>query len=193
MVAGSGNEQTLQRYVPRVAVEWDVSAQSWRELDGTLVFVDISGFTALSERLATHGRIGAEELTEVLGRVFGSMLDLAHARGGALLKFGGDALLILFIGTHHATGACAAAVEMRRELRRAAKWRTSVGTLGLKMSAGIHSGTIHLFRVGRSHTELIVAGPGATTTTEMEKAAEAGEIVVSSATRELLPAGSPRR
>ena len=42
---------------------------------GTMVFADISGFTALSERLATRGRIGTEELVETLSRVFGGMLD----------------------------------------------------------------------------------------------------------------------
>ena len=58
----------LGRYVPRVAAEWDVEApgRAWQAIDASLCFVDISGFTNLSERLATRGRIGAEELTEVL-------------------------------------------------------------------------------------------------------------------------------
>jgi len=36
--------------VPRVASEWDIEAPGtrWQELDGTLCFVDISGFTAAS-------------------------------------------------------------------------------------------------------------------------------------------------
>ena len=88
------------RYVPAVAAEWDLDAPGdlHRELDATMCFVDISGFTNLSERLAARGRIGAEELTEVLRRVFGSMISLAHDRGGTLVKFGGDALLLLFHG-----------------------------------------------------------------------------------------------
>jgi class 3 adenylate cyclase/tetratricopeptide (TPR) repeat protein len=191
IVAGNHVTHSLERYVPRVAVEWDAdAAETWREVDGTLVFVDISGFTALSERLAKSGRIGAEELTDVLNRVFSAMLDLAYARGGALLKFGGDALLLLFTGSEHAVQATSAAVEMRSELRRAAEWRTSVGRLGLRMSVGVHSGLIHLFRVGRSHTELLIAGPGATMTTEMETTAEAGDIVISPATRALLRPGA---
>ena len=58
------------------------------------------------------------------------------------------------------------------------------------MSVGIHSGAVHLFRVGASHRELLVSGPAATVTTEMETTADAGEIVVSSATRALLPPGA---
>mgnify|MGYP003542041360 CR=1 FL=1 len=102
------------RYVPAVAAEWDLDTPDalHRELDATMCFVDISGFTNLSEKLAARGRIGAEELTEVLRRVFVSMISLAHQRGGNLVKFGGDALLLLFRGDGHVAQACGAAVEM---------------------------------------------------------------------------------
>ena len=86
---------SLARYVPRLNAEWDRHAtELWREIDGTLCYIDISGFTALSEKLARRGRIGAEELTDVLNYVFGEMLGVAYDRGGSLLKFGGDALLL---------------------------------------------------------------------------------------------------
>jgi class 3 adenylate cyclase/predicted ATPase len=182
----------LGRYVPRIAAEWDVEApgKAWRAIDASLCFVDISGFTNLSERLAARGRIGAEELTEVLNRVFGGMLGLAYLRTGTLLKFGGDALLLLFRGEDHALQAASAAVEMRTALRAAAQVPTSVGRVPLRMSVGVHSGTVHLFRAGTSHHELVVAGPAATVTTEMEHAADAGEIVVSDATLASLPGGA---
>jgi class 3 adenylate cyclase len=172
--------RSLGRYVPRLAAEWELDApqQRWRLVPGALCMIDISGFTRLSERLAAHGRIGAEELTGVLDRVFGTMLDLAYARGGALLKFGGDALLLHFGGDDAAMQAASSAVEMRSALRATASWRTSVGRMGLRMSVGVHTGPVHVFRGGRSHRELVVAGPNATAVTEMEKAAGAGEIVV---------------
>ncbi|HEU0315880.1 MAG TPA: adenylate/guanylate cyclase domain-containing protein, partial [Solirubrobacteraceae bacterium] len=50
------------------------------------------------------------------------------------------------------------------------------------------SGDFHLFLVGDSHRELLVAGPGATLVVQMEKAADAGEIVVSAGTAARLPA-----
>ena len=146
-----GPAHTLDRFVPRVASEWDLDAPGmrWQELDGSLCFVDISGFTALSERLAMRGRIGVEELTDVLNRVFGRMLDIAFERGGSLLKFGGDALLLLFVGDDHPQQAAAAAVEMRAALRTAIEEPLSVGRVQLRMSVGLHSGTVQLFRSGR--------------------------------------------
>ena len=174
----------LRRHVPPIALTWDdeTPGELWRVVDGTLVFADVSGFTALTEKLSRRGRIGAEEIVETLNRVFGPMLRIAGTRGGELLKFGGDALLFLFTGPDHTEQACDAAVEMRTALRQAAAVPTSVGRLSLKMSVGLHSGDIHLFLVGAPTRELLILGPGATSTALAEKAAEAGEIVVSAAT-----------
>jgi class 3 adenylate cyclase/tetratricopeptide (TPR) repeat protein len=179
----------LERFVPRAAAEWDLDApgRKWQEIDGTLCLVDLSGFTGLSERLAARGRIGIEELTELLNRVFGTMLDLASARRGSMLKFGGDALLLLFIGDDHAMQAASAAVEMRAALHAATRVPLSVGRVQLRMSVGLHSGLVQLFRVGSAHHELLVTGPAATRTTQIEHAAAAGEILVSAELADRLP------
>src|SRR5205809_8096850 len=110
-------------FVPRVVLDWlrESPDARRRELEGTLAFVDISGFTAMSERLATKGKLGAEEVTEVMNFVFARQLDVAYAHGGGLIKFGGDALLPFVSGEDHATRACDASFGMRqalRELRR---------------------------------------------------------------------------
>jgi class 3 adenylate cyclase/tetratricopeptide (TPR) repeat protein len=179
-----GTATGMDAYVPRVVVDWlrDAPTARWQELDATLVFVDISGFTRLSERLARTGTIGAEELTDTITACFTALLAIAYAEDGSLLKFGGDALLLLFTGDEHPPRAARAAVGMRRGLRELGKLETSAGPVKLKMSIGLHSGTIHLFLVGDTHRELVIAGPGATETVTMEGAASAGQILVSPAT-----------
>jgi class 3 adenylate cyclase/tetratricopeptide (TPR) repeat protein len=175
-----------------VALTWDDEAPGalWRIIDGTLVFADVSGFTALTERLSSRGRIGAEEIVETLNRVFGGMVETAAARGADLLKFGGDALLFLFQGDDHAIRACDAAVEMRTALRAAAAVPTSVGRLKLSMSVGIHSGDVNLFLVGAPTRELFILGGAASATANAEATATAGEIVVTEQTAARLPGGS---
>ncbi len=157
-----------------------------------MLFADISGFTALSERLATRGRIGTEELVDTLSRVFGGMLWIAASHGGQLLKFGGDALLLLFTGPDHARHAASAAVEMRSDLRRATQVPTSVGKLKLSISMGAHSGAFHLFLVGDPYPQLVVLGPATTAAMDAESAAEAGQIVVTSVAAKLLGPNSTR-
>jgi class 3 adenylate cyclase/tetratricopeptide (TPR) repeat protein len=185
---------SLDRLVPRIVLDWvtDEPERRWRVVEGTMVFADISGFTALSERLAARGRIGTEELVETLSRVFAGMLEITASRGGQLLKFGGDALLVLFTGPEHALQAASAAVEMRRDLRRASQIPTSVGKLKLKISIGAHSGAFHLFLVGDRYRQLVVGGPDTTVAMNSESAAEAGQIVVSEGMAALLGPGSTK-
>jgi class 3 adenylate cyclase/tetratricopeptide (TPR) repeat protein len=178
----------LVSFVPRLTLEWlrDHPESQWREVEGTLAFVDISGFTAMSERLSSLGRAGAEEVTEVMNATFAALLAVAYAQGGGLLKFGGDALLLLYEGDDHAARAARAAFEMRSTLRAIGRPKTSAGSIQLKMHAGIHSGRFQFFLVGESHRELLVTGPAATRTVEMEAVSKAGEILLSEETAALL-------
>jgi predicted ATPase/class 3 adenylate cyclase len=180
----------LVPFIPRLTLEWlrDSPTSSWREVEGTVAFIDISGFTAMSERLSSLGREGAEEVTEVMNATFAALLGVAYAQGGGLLKFGGDALLLLYDGEDHAPRAARAAFEMRRTLRAIGRPRTSAGAVQLKMHAGLHSGRFQFFLVGDSHRELLITGPAASRTVEMEAASEAGEILVSAETASALEA-----
>jgi hypothetical protein len=72
---------------------------------------------ALSERLARKGKGGAEELTELIDACFSSLLLHATAHGGDLLKFGGDALLLMFVGDDHVPRGCRSSASMPRALR----------------------------------------------------------------------------
>ncbi len=184
-----GRAELLRPYLPRLLVTWpnEDAGALVREIEGTVVFVDISGFTKMSERLARHGKVGAEEVTEVLGSVFARLLALAYQNGGSLLKFGGDALLLFFQGEDHQLRGARAAHGMRAELRSAGKIETTAGLVTLRMSVGVNSGLFHFFLVGDSHHELIITGPVASHTVLMENTASAGEILIGLSTALALP------
>jgi class 3 adenylate cyclase/tetratricopeptide (TPR) repeat protein len=180
----------LSPYVPRILVDWLLTApdQPWRQISGTLAFVDISGFTKMTERLARKGKVGAEEMNDLLDACFTELLRVAYSDGAGLVKWGGDALLLLFQGENHAARACRAAHGMRRSLRSMGRLSSSAGFVTLRMSVGIHSGGFDFFLVGDRHRELVLTGPAATHTVAMESTAKAGEILVSEATaRQLDP------
>ncbi|HKG66804.1 MAG TPA: adenylate/guanylate cyclase domain-containing protein [Solirubrobacteraceae bacterium] len=160
-----------------------------RVLDGSLVFVDISGFTRLSERLARQGREGAERLADAIDECFTALLAVAYENGGGLLKFGGDALLLLFDGDQHPQRACRAAFGMRALLREIGRLDAGGVQVKLRMSVGVHSAECTFFVTRGAHRELLVAGPAATEVVRMEHAAGADQIVVSGATASRLPAG----
>ena len=179
----------LRPYVPRVVLAQLAAGEGalTQTVDGTVVFVDVSGFTKLSERLARRGREGAEHLADAIGGCFSSLLALAYANGGSLLKFGGDALLLLFDGPGHVERGVRSAAGMRRALRDVGRIDAGGAKVTLRMSVGVHTGEFHLFLVGASHREFLIAGPAASRVVEMEGAADAGEILLSPETCERLP------
>ena len=181
----------LLPYVPRLVSAWrprDADGRHMR-VEGSLAFVDISGFTTLTERLARKGKVGAEEMSELLSATFAGLLTVARADGADLVKWGGDAVLLLFQGPDHALRAARSAYRMRAALRTTGKLVTTSGLVTLRVSVGIHSGEFDFFLVGDPaiHRELLISGPGASVTAEMEAAAAAGQIGLSAATAALLP------
>jgi class 3 adenylate cyclase/predicted ATPase len=186
------DRSTLSVYLPNLAASWPelTPAARSRTLQGTLAFVDISGFTRLTELLSAGGKAGAEELTGHLDAIFGDLVDIAYAHGGELIKWGGDAVLLWYDGEQHAERAVTAAWLMQRSMRRIGRLTTSAGRVALQMSVGIHSGDVHFFSVGSLHRELVVTGPAATRTAHLEGIAEAGEIVISHETAARLPPSS---
>jgi class 3 adenylate cyclase/tetratricopeptide (TPR) repeat protein len=176
-----GQGEVLKPYVPRLLIEWvrDDPERRYLPVDGSLAFVDISGFTALTERLARKGKIGAELMRDTLDDVFRALLDEAYDWGAGLLKWGGDALLLLFDGPGHPERACRAMWELQRTIERVGRLRVSGGTVTLRMSIGVSTGAIDFFTAGSVHRELLVAGPVATETVSIEAIADAGEIAIS--------------
>lgn len=184
-------EDRLSAYLPRLLHDWIVEqpALAWREVEGSLALVDVSGFTQLSEQLARRGKLGAEQLTDTIGDWCARLLEVAYANGGSLVKFGGDALLLLFTDDNHTARAARAAVGMGRVLEAFGRLDTPDGPVTLRMSVGIHSGVFHFMLCGASHRELVIAGPAATETVVVESAAQAGQVMLSVAAASLLPRG----
>src|SRR4051812_32942831 len=175
--------ELLRPYVPSLVMDWlrDTPDSTHRRVEGSFVFADISGFTNLTERLAKRGKVGAEEMGDLLNATFEALLIPAYEYGGALVKWGGDAVLLLFQGEDHVPRAVRAATEMQRVIKKAGRLRTSNGVVTLGMSIGVHCGALDFFLVGSDHRELVVVGPDATEVAQMEEVAESGDVVVSRA------------
>ncbi len=155
--------------------------------EGALLFADLSGFTALSERLSVLGRQGAEEVSAVVNRLFAALLHEVQVHGGSLLKFGGDALTVFFdaaiLGEHHAMAACAAALAMQTRMAEFANLSTRAGEFTLRLRVGVHVGRVFAAEVGdQSHIELLVTGPEVNRVALAQEIAAPGEVVVTEQT-----------
>ncbi len=167
-------------YVPRLAVRWlaDRTPVAHRRVDGSLMFADVSGFTRLSERLARNGRVGAEEVVGLVSEVLTALIAEIEARGGDVLVFAGDALVVLFDGDEAERRAASTAASIRRWFEGRGSIPTSVGRVTLRVSIGVTSGPVDLVLAGGTARGIFVAGRTTTAMVRLERAADAGEILV---------------
>ncbi len=183
----------LAAYLPRTVVDWQATEPGarHRSISGTLLAADISGFTALSERLASLGRRGAEEVVGVVNRCFDPMIAAVHDHGGDVLLFGGDALFVAFEGRGDAARAAATALAMQAVLAVPVDSATA-GPVDLGMSIGLHLGDAHLFLVPGGHRALVVTGPDVSETLRLEGRAQRGQVLTDLATAAHLPPDATR-
>lgn len=182
VVTGSvrSREDLLAGFVPLLTPELarpagTAGSSSHDFVEGSMLSADISGFTALSERMSAQGRIGAEQLSEIMSACFTGLIDAAASFGGDVLKFGGDALLVLFRGADHQRRAALGAAAMQHALIASSAARRSA----LTMCVGVAVGPFDVFVVGNERRELLVAGPAADRVIQLEGAAKRGEILAS--------------
>ncbi|NJP04661.1 MAG: tetratricopeptide repeat protein [Chloroflexaceae bacterium] len=152
----------------------------------TVLFADVSGFTALTEALSQQGTQGAEELTRLLNTYFERMIDLLEAEGGEIAKFSGDALTVLFPATdeplpYTLQRAIQAAEAMQAAMTDFAALPTSVGNASLTMRIGIGVGEVVALQVGGmfGRWEYVVAGDPLRQVAEAEGRAARGETCLS--------------
>ena len=62
-----------------------------------ILFIDISGFTRLTESFASSGKAGLENLAQLLSDYSSTILNHVQQCGGDLIKIAGDALIVAFV------------------------------------------------------------------------------------------------
>src|SRR5512142_933762 len=60
------------------------------------LFVDISGFSSMTDALMAHGQHGAEVLAEIMSSVLDPLIESVFEQGGFVASSAGDALTALF-------------------------------------------------------------------------------------------------
>ncbi|MGC9397550.1 MAG: tetratricopeptide repeat protein [Anaerolineae bacterium] len=155
-------------------------------LEGTVVFADIDGFTALTERFSQdESQSGAEEVTELVNRFLHLLIEAALPYGGDLHKFGGDAGLLLFTGTQHAQRAIAAALETQRAMQAMDEVETSLGPFPFRIAIGVSSGELIGVGLGTpDHRNWLLTGTPLQQMGRAQQAAPPGGVVLHASTHQ---------
>ncbi|MCC6524308.1 MAG: tetratricopeptide repeat protein [Polyangiaceae bacterium] len=144
----------------------------------TVLFADVSGFTAMSEKL------DPEAVRDIMDRCFEVLTREITNRGGTIDKFIGDAVMAYFgIPVAHeddALRAVRAALAMQAALVGFAdKLEAEVGAR-LAMRIGLNTGMVLAGRVGGlDRKDFTIYGDAVNTASRLEHAADVGGVLVS--------------
>jgi len=151
------------------------------QLAAAVLFADISGFMALTERLAGTGPGGVEELTELLNGCFGELVGLVADHGGDVVKFAGDALLALWPADEDLPAVTAQAASCGLAMQRVLHAGELAAGTRLGVRIGIGAGLVSAAHLGGvlGRWEFVVGGPAIAQTCSVEQLARPGDVVLS--------------
>ncbi|MGB0930441.1 MAG: tetratricopeptide repeat protein [Chitinophagales bacterium] len=195
----SNKLSTIAPYIPPTLMKSIIAAPQMPvepivdELDATVMFADISGFTPLTEALARKGAEGPEELTRILNGYFTRMIAIIESEGGESVQFSGDAVTVLFPTRGESLGktvkrAVQAAKAMQAAMTDFRELKTSIGIVALQMTISIGVGHLKGIQVGGvfNRWEYIIAGDPLRQIGEAEKKAQKGDIILSDEALEII-------
>ena len=183
VVAKQAAADTLSAYMPqRVAEKLAAGDMTQEELEVTVLFSDIRGFSTMAERLS------AREIADVVGRHLGAMAEVVTEYGGTIDKFQGDAVMVIFGAPDplpdHASRAlrCAIAMQRRQAELNAQGWGDA-DVDALHIGVGVNTGLVIAGAVGGGgRLEYTVVGDAVNIASRLQSEAEGGEIVASATT-----------
>ena len=147
----------------------------------TILFADISGFTAMSERL------DPEVVQEIMDRAFERLTAVITGFGGTIDKYIGDAIMALF-GAPVALGddperAVRAGLGMQRAMGEYSEELKRLRGFPLAMRVGINTGKVIWGRVGGAHEKTFtVMGDAVNLASRLEHAAPLGGVLIGEST-----------
>jgi class 3 adenylate cyclase/tetratricopeptide (TPR) repeat protein len=150
--------------------------------EGTLLSVDIAGFTPLTAAFARidGARVGADNLALLLNMVYDQLIRCVEQAGGSPVSFSGDAVLCWF-----AADAGGAALGCAHAMQRALAnlpWPDSaaVPAAGLSVKVTLAAGSVRRFTLGDPSIQRIdtLGGGLVQRLASLERLAGSGEILV---------------
>ena len=158
----------------------DVDLTSRRQ-DLTILFSDIRGFTAMSERMEP------EELVELLNKYLTGMTDIVFEHGGTLDKYIGDAIMVFFGNpvpyNDHALRAVRTAIEMKQLLGPLQEEWFNRTEETLSIGIGITTGYVTVGNIGSpARADYTVIGNRVNLASRLADRAEAGQILIADRT-----------
>jgi adenylate cyclase len=156
--------------------EYESSLLANETIEATIVFMDICGFTAISEKETPNF------VVNLINKYFDLMVKEIIAQGGYIDKFLGDAVMAVFTGEYHLDRAIEASLAVHKAIEQQKEALSGQETYFPKVSIGINSGEMISGNIGSAalkRLDFTVIGDVVNTSQRLQSAAKPGQIVIS--------------
>jgi len=157
------------------------------------MFLDLSGFSTMTDELMKHGQHGAEVLAGLMHGVFDPLVESIFSYGGKIVGFAGDGIMALFPvesdAKSMALNALASAWGLQRSLLKNPERQTVYGKFRFSIKIGLASGDVAwgiLRSDDRENATYFFRGSSVDESADAEHHANAGDIVITEGMSDLL-------
>ena len=155
--------------------EYETTMMDNEIIDATVVFIDICGFTSLSENAQ------ANTVVNVINSYFDVMVKEIMAVDGLIDKFIGDAIMAVFRGEYHLDRAIEASLAVRNKINSLPAIQGENNEYKPKVSIGIKSGEMISGNIGSESLKRLdytVIGDTVNTAARLQDAAKENQILI---------------
>jgi len=154
--------------------EYEATIMENETIEATVVFIDICGFTKISETAAP------DTVVSMINAYFDVMVAEIMAQNGLIDKFIGDAVMAVFRGEYHLDRAIDAALAVRSKINELPEFG-EVEQFKPQVSIGIKSGEMISGNIGSAKLKRLdytVIGDTVNTAARLQDAAKENEIII---------------
>ena len=177
----------MRNLIPHCIQEYYQQGRYAGEFEALTLFVDVSGFTPMTQALMKHGYEGAEILARVINAIFDEVVNAVYERGGFVSTFAGDAFTAIFpfhddlMPPDEVLLHVLACVKKLQSIFRQYRIQTTpLGQFLLQFKVGLSGGNVNWGIVGQTDKAYFFRGEAIDGCVASEYQAEKGEVIFDS-------------
>jgi len=183
----------MHRVVPELIVENYRAGRYSGEFPAVGMFLDLSGFSTLTDVLMQHGQHGAEVLASLMHGIFDPLVESVFDYGGKIVGFAGDGIMALYPieldAQTTALRALTSAYVIQKRLAENPSRQTIYGKFSISVKIGLASGSVSwgiLHSEAGDQATYYFRGGAVDESADAEHHATAGDILLTQGIYELL-------
>lgn len=175
----------MHRVIPELIIENYRAGRYSGEFSAVGMFLDLSGFSTMTDVLMQHGQHGAEVLADLMHSVFDPLVESVFDYGGKIIGFAGDGVMALYpIETDvraTALRALTSAGVIQKRFKENPEHQTVYGKFAVSAKIGLATGSASwgiLRSSGGDQATYYFRGSAVDESAEAEHHAKAGDILL---------------